>query len=133
MITKNEMLKAYIDSNVAPILVAGIKASEIGGAVVLPASLSQIELCSRWEGAEELPPKWYDQVISKQAAKNFLVIDGIDKIPVAEQKKFGEILEHRKVWCYDLPKTTVIVVLADKINSKTINEDIYRLVAHIEG
>jgi len=129
--TKMEILKTYIEANVAPILVAGVKTSDIKGAVVIPANCPDAELTSHWVGAEERPPAWFVQ-LTNQAAK-FLVIDGIDTIKPAAQVKFLEILTHRQVAsAWKLPADCVIILTANKITPKTINEEVYAVVAHVE-
>ena len=48
-----------------------------------------------------------------------------------EQLKFCELLEHRKISTFELPKSCVIIVTANEINKDKINEEIFSLVARI--
>ena len=61
----------------------------------------------------------------------------LEKIPYSnaiakeEQLKFCELLEHRKISTFELPKSCVIIVTANEINKDKINEEIFSLVARI--
>ena len=129
--TKRELLKSYIRSNVAPILVDFIDGSSIPNSVVLPADLEISELNGHYDNMEFVSPEWLNKL--EGSTPTILVIDKIDSIPKNEQTKFVEILKYRQVATFELPKNTVIVVTAKEINENTINEEIYSLVAHIKG
>lgn len=77
-----------------------------------------------------MPPKWLNEILSTNASK-ILVIDKIDAIAKEEQLKFCELLEHRKISTFELPKSCVIIVTANEINKDKINEEIFSLVARI--
>lgn len=128
---KRELLMSYIKSNVAPILVDFIDGSSIPNCVVLPASCEITELNGHYDNTEFVSPEWLNKL--EGSTPTILVIDKIDSIPKNEQTKFVEILKYRQVSTFELPKNTVIVVTAKKINENTINEEIYSLVAHIKG
>lgn len=129
---KRELLKGYIKSNVAPILVDFIEGNNIPNSVVLPANCKMEDLSGQYIGIDYVPPKWLNKILSEQSS-TILVIDKIDSIEKQEQTKFVEILKYKKVSTFDLPKNTVIIVTAKEINKNTINEEIYSLVAHIKG
>ena len=130
--TKRELLKSYIRSNVAPILVDFIDGNSIPNSVVLSANCEMTELNGHYDNTEFNPPKWLTE-LNDSKLPTILVIDNIDSIPKNEQTKFVEILKYRQVSTFELPKNTVIVVTAKEINENTINEEIYSLVAHIKG
>ena len=130
--TKRELLKSYIRSNVAPILVDFIDGNSIPNRVVLSANCEMTELNGHYDNTEFNPPKWLTE-LNDSKLPTILVIDNIDSIPKNEQTKFVEILKYRQVATFELPKNTVIVVTAKEINENTINEEIYSLVAHIKG
>ena len=132
MENKKELLMSYIKINVAPILVDFIDGNNIPNSVLLPANLEISELNGHYENIEFHPPEWLNKLKSYNTP-TILVIDKIDSIPKNEQTKFLEILKYRQVSTFELPKNTVIVVTAKKINENTINEEIYSLVAHIKG
>ena len=77
-----------------------------------------------------MPPKWFDEVSNANASR-ILVIDKIDMISKEEQLKFCELLEHRKISTFELPKSCVIIVTANEINKNKISEEIFSLVARI--
>lgn len=129
---KRELLMSYIRSNVAPILVDFIDGKSIFDGVVLPANCKMEDLTGHYIETNYVPPKWMNQIFTTNVP-TILVIDKIDSIPKEEQTKFVEILEYRKVSTFELPKNTVIIVTAKEINERTINEEIYSLVAHIKG
>lgn len=129
---KKELLTNYIKSNTAPILVDFIEGKDIPDSVILPANCDISELNGYYENIEYKPPKWLSQILEIKR-QTILVIDKIDKIPIIEQTKFIEILKYRQVSTFELPKNTVIIVTAHNINEKTINAEIYSLVAHIKG
>lgn len=128
---QNEILKSYIKSNVAPILINFLNGKDIPNSILLPSNVNISELNGHYENDEFLPPNWLTQIISssKQA---ILVIDKIDEISKKEQLKFVELLKYRQISTFKLPESTIIIVTAKKINKNTINEEIYSLVAHIE-
>lgn len=130
MENKKEMLLSYIRANVAPILVDFISGKDINGAVVLPANIDAKELNGHYDGTDFMPPKWLSEILSTNANK-ILVIDKIDTIPQDEQLKFCELLEHRKISTFELPKNCVTIVTANEINKDKINEEIFSLVARI--
>ena len=127
---RREMLISYMKSNVAPVLVDFIFGDDLKGAVVLPANIDVKELNGHYEGADFMPPKWLNDILSTNAS-SVLVIDKIDTISKEEQLKFCELLEHRKISTFNLPENCVIIVTANKINKDKINEEIFSLVALI--
>ena len=128
---QNEILKSYIKSNVAPILINFLNGKDIPNSILLPSNVNISELNGHYENDEFLPPNWLTQITSssKQA---ILVIDKIDEISKKEQLKFVELLKYRQISTFKLPESTIIIVTAKKINKNTINEEIYSLVTHIE-
>lgn len=127
---KKEMLLSYIKSNVAPILVDFISGQDLKGAIVLPANIDAKELNGHYDGADFMPPKWLNEILSTNANR-ILVIDKIDTISKDEQLKFCELLEYRKISTFNLPESCVIIVTANEINKYKINEEIFSLVARI--
>ena len=120
---KRELLSTYISNNVAPILEDFL--FDRPDSVVISADVSSEELLDINE------PEWFRLIKSNSNAK-VLVIDRIDSISKEEQVKFLELLKYRKVGTLELPKNCVIIITANEINKKTINEEIYSLVAHIK-
>ena len=127
---KKETLLSYIRANVTPILVDFIFGKDINGAVILPANIDVKELNGHYEGTDFMPPKWLNEILSTNASK-ILVIDKIDTITKEEQLKFCEMLEHKKISKFEIPKSCVIIVTANEINKDKINEEIFSLVARI--
>ena len=127
---KKEMLLSYIKSNVAPILVDFISGQNLKGAIVLPANIDAKELNGHYDGADFMPPKWLNEILSTNANR-ILVIDKIDTISKEEQLKFCELLEYRKISTFNLPESCVIIVTANEINKDKISEEVFSLVARI--
>ena len=130
MENKKELLMSYIKANVAPILVNFISGKDIPGAIVISADVDAKELNGHYDGADYMPPKWYNELVTNNNSK-VLVIDLIDSINKEEQLKFIELLEYRKISTFELPKDCVIVVTAKEVNKDKISEEIYSLVAQI--
>lgn len=130
MENKKELLMSYIKANVAPILVNFISGKDIPGAIVISADVDAKELNGHYDGADYMPPKWYNELVANNNSK-VLVIDFIDSIDKEEQLKFIELLEYRKVSTFELPKDCVIIVTAKEVNKDKISEEIYSLVAQI--
>lgn len=130
MENKKELLMSYIKANVAPILVNFISGKDIPGAIVISADVDAKELNGHYDGADYMPPKWYNELVTNNNSK-VLVIDLIDSINKEEQLKFIELLEHRKISTFELPKDCVIIVTAKEVNKDKISEEIYSLVAQI--
>ena len=49
---RKELLLTYIENNVVPILVDFISGSDLGNAIILPASISKSELNGHYEGKD---------------------------------------------------------------------------------
>lgn len=130
MKSKKEILLSYIKANVAPILIDFISGDDLNGAVVVPASVDVKDLNGHYDGADFMPPKWLNEILSTNASR-ILVIDKIDSISKEEQLKFCELLEHRKISTFELPKNCVILVTSNEISKDKINEEIFSLVARI--
>ena len=130
MENKKELLMSYIKANVAPILVNFISGKDIPRAIVISADVDAKELNGHYDGADYMPPKWYNELVANNNSK-VLVIDLIDSINKEEQLKFIELLEYRKVSTFELPKDCVIIVTAKEVNKDKISEEIYSLVAQI--
>lgn len=130
MENKKELLMSYIKANVAPILVNFISGKDIPGAIVLSADVDAKELNGHYNGADYMPPKWYNELVTNNNSK-VLVIDLIDSINKEEQLKFIELLEYRKISTFELPKDCVIIVTTKEVNKDKISEEIYSLVAQI--
>lgn len=130
MENKKEILLSYIKANVAPILVDFISGKDFDGAVVVPANVDVKELNGHYDGVDFLPPKWLNEILNTNASR-VLLIDKIDSISKEEQLKFCELLEHRKISTFELPKSCVIIVTANEINKNKISEEIFSLVARI--
>ena len=130
MENKKELLMSYIKANVAPILVNFISGKDIPGAIVISADVDVKELNGHYDGADYMPPKWYNELVTNNNSK-VLVIDLIDSINKEEQLKFIELLEYRKVSTFELPKDCVIIVTAKEVKKDKISEEIYSLVAQI--
>ena len=130
MENKKEILLSYIRANVAPILVNFISGKDIPGAIVISADVDAKELNGHYDGADYMPPKWYNELVTNNNSK-VLVIDLIDSINKEEQLKFIELLEYRKISTFELPKDCVIIVTAKEVNKDKISEEIYSLVAQI--
>ena len=127
---KKEMLLSYIKANVAPILVDFISGQDFKGAVVLPANIDVKELNGHYDGADFMPPKWLNEILSTNANR-ILVIDKIDTISKEEQLKFCELLKYRKISTFNLPESCAIIVTANEINKDKISEEVFSLVARI--
>ncbi|MDY3801496.1 MAG: hypothetical protein SOZ95_05640 [Bacilli bacterium] len=130
MENKKELLMSYIKTNVAPILVNFISGKDIPGAIVISADVDAKELNGHYDGADYMPPKWYNELVTNNNSK-VLVIDLIDSINKEEQLKFIELLEYRKISTFELPKDCIIIVTAKEVNKYKISEEIYSLVAQI--
>lgn len=130
MENKKELLMTYIKANVAPILVNFISGKDIPGAIVISADVDAKELNGHYDGADYMPPKWYNELVTNNNSK-VLLIDLIDSINKEEQLKFIELLEYRKISTFELPKDCVIIVTAKEVNKDKISEEIYSLVAQI--
>ena len=127
---RRKMLLSFIKANVAPILIDFISGKDLNGAVVVPANIDVKELYGHYDGVDFMPPKRLNEILSTNASR-ILVIDKIDSISKEEQLKFCELLEHRKISTFELPKNCVILVTANEINKDKISEEIFSLVARI--
>lgn len=127
---KMQMLKEYMKINMMPILVDFIDKDFFENKVVIDANCKKEELNEIYEKEQPLPPKWYQEIINKNI--KILVIDNIDSISKEEQKKFIEILKHRKTSIFEIPKDVIIIVTAKQTKNK-ISQEIFSLTAFIGG
>lgn len=124
-----ELLKAYIKSNVCPLLLENADSVIFkDNATIINSSIDRSELNGHYEGVDFLPPNWYKDLVDGK--KQFLVIDKISNISKNEQRKFIEMLKYRKVSTFQIPKNVVIVLISNKINNN-IDEEIMSLVSII--
>ena len=130
MENKKELLLSYVKTNVAPILVDFIFGEDLEDAVVLDSKIDVKELNGHYEGINFVAPKWLSDLMNANTSR-ILVIDKIDSISKEEQLKFCELLKHRKISTFELPKSCVIIVTANEINKDKISEEIFSLVARI--
>lgn len=130
MESRKEMFLSYIKTNITPILTDIELEKDFEGNVILPADIDKKELNGHYVGKEFKPPKWFEEVTRTNKSKA-LIIEKIDTISKEEQLKFCELLEHRKISTFELPKNCVILLTAKEINKEKISEEIYSLVAKI--
>lgn len=127
---KLEILKSYIDLNIAPILIEDIDINILNPyAVRIPASISITELNGHFENKIFLPPKWFNELEAK--SKNsacILIIDNLSSLPIKEQIKFVDILKYKKTGTINLPQNCVIIITGEK---GIISEEINSLVVSI--
>ena len=128
---KIDIIKSYIETNVAPILIDKVPLTAFPSAIVLEANCGINDLNGHYEGADFVPPIWYNQLLNVTDSKKVLIINGIDTIDLDEQSKFIEILKYRKVSTFDLPDNTVIILLVSEIENK-ISPEINANIAIIE-
>ena len=130
MNNKKKLFLSYIKANIAPVLVDFISGEDLDDAIILPADINVKELNGHYEESEFVSPKWFNNITNTNDNR-ILVIDKIDTISKEEQLKFCELLEHRKISTFELPKNCVILVTANEINKDKISEEIFSLVARI--
>lgn len=129
---KQELLREYIKSNVAPILLDKSVLIDTTNLTVLKANCNIELLCGHYEGIRFVPPKWYVDLKEKENEKyNFLIIEDLASVNKEEQRKFIEILKYRQVGIFKLPENCVILLTSEEINKNVIDKEIYSLVAHI--
>lgn len=127
-----KMLDEYIKPGMPPILLENIPARVFKDAVVIESDCDVSLLNGHYEKAEFKAPKWYEQLLKISENKHpILLINKINKIPPSDQAKFIEILKYKKISTFDLPKNCTIIITCFNLKNKTINEEIYSLVAHI--
>lgn len=132
--SKKKLLLNYMNSNVCPILVENVSSDYFKNCVILASSCDVSLLNGRYEETEFVAPSWYNDLIDiSKKGKAVLVIDKINDVDLDEQTKFIEILKYRKISTFDLPKDCVVVLTCNNLKEKPINEEVYSLVAHIEG
>ena len=127
---KMKMLKEYMKINIMPILVDFIDKDFFENKVVIDANCKKEDLIETYEKEKKLPPKWYQELINKNI--KILIIDNIDSISKEEQKKFIEILKHRKTSVFEIPKDVVIIVTAKQTKNK-VSQEIFSLTTFIGG
>jgi len=132
-VTKKLLLN-YMESNVCPILVENISSNSFKNYVLLDSNCDVSLLNGHYEGVDFVAPNWYLELIEKSKKGNVvLFINGINEVSINDQCKFIEIFKYRKISTFDLPRNCVVVASCSSLKDKAINEEVYSLMAHIEG
>lgn len=126
---KLEILDSYLKSGLTNILIEDMPKEIFKDEIILEPNCTIDDLNGHYEGIEFMPPKWYQELIKNN--KKILVINDINKLPIEEQSKFGEILKYKKISTFDLPKDCIVIVLVNNLKENKICEEVYSLLAHI--
>ena len=128
-----ELLGEYIKVGKVAILIEEIPESIIGkGAVVINADCSKSELMGHYDNLEYVAPEWYSKLMeSSKAHTPVLIIKDIDKVSEEEQRKFIELLKHKRIYVNKIPENCMIFVTYSNLNENTIDEELYSFMAHI--
>lgn len=126
---KLEILDSYLKSGLTNILIEDMPKEIFKDEIILESNCTIDDLNGHYEGIEFMPPVWYQDLIKNN--KKILVINDINKLPIEEQSKFGEILKYKKISTFDLPKDCVVIVLVNNLKENKICEEVYSLLAHI--
>lgn len=129
---KIKMLDSYIRANVGPIIISNIDSKVFSNiAIIIQANISKEELIGKYENDNFKLPLWYRELINN-SNKKIIIINNFDSISKTEQLKFHELLKYRKIGNLKISEDVIIILIANNISSKTINENIYSLLVHIE-
>lgn len=127
------LLEAYIDAGISPILLEDVESKIFHHAVLLEANCDVSLLNGHYEETSFIPPEWYTQIIEKSKNRYALfVIEGINQISEEEQLKFLELLKYKKISTFELPKNCVIIATCSHLEEKPIAKEIYSLMVHVE-
>ena len=111
--SKKLKLKTVLMSNKKwPLIIAGATATDFN-APVMPAKISARDLNTG---------EWVGELINLK--KNQMVVDGLDKLSIADQQKFITLLKDRRVGPYKFPTDIQIIIpvkFADKLD-RTIKD-----------
>ena len=132
MISKIDMLEAYIKAGISPILFEDLDLKVAKNKVILESNCDTSLLNGHYEGTEFVPPEWFNKVM--QNSKNafcLLIIKEINKISKKEQLKFLELFKYKKIGTFNLPENCVIIATCSNLKENEISEEIYSLLAHI--
>ncbi len=111
-----------------PIILEGVDATEFSKATIIPATLpsSQLGVINDINGL--VKPGWVVSVEENKDNKtNLLVISGIDKIEMGEQRKFRNLLDSKSLNGYALPDNLQIALTIDMGNREKVNAEILSL------
>jgi len=106
-----------------PIIVEGLEPHDIGGAVVIPATISLFDLGS----LSNDKPLWVAQLERTPASRKFLVINRIDTLKDDDQEKFAWLLQNRQDNGYKLGNDVQILLAVGKGSADKINQKIKSL------
>lgn len=123
-----EILKAYLDANVAPILVEKLDISDMPNSIIINSNINDSELVGHYEEFVYYPPKWMEKMYQTNDMV-VLIINNIDLINKKEQDRFLEILMYRQVSTFDIPDNYRILLTAKNI--KNVSKRIIDVVAVI--
>ena len=128
------LLENYLKSGLTSLLVQNVPTDIFTNSVVIPASIDRSELNGHYENIEFCPPSWYQELVEKSKTSTvILIIENINEIPQEEQTKFIGILKYKKVSTFFLPKNCLTIVTYSDLKLNKINEEVYSLLALVEG
>lgn len=131
-IERLELLKAYIETGISPLLLENMTTDSFQNAVVLKSTVGIEELNGHYEKDQFCPPAWYYELLEKGKHEYvLLVIDKINEISLTEQTKFIELLKYKKISTFNLPSNCFIIVTCTNLSEKKINEEVYSLLVQI--
>ena len=126
--TKIEKLKSILNNNSKwPIIIQGATAKNFPKAVVLNGDTKSEELGILSTENGLVYPNWVNEINEKLKAskKVLLIIDGIDKLELADQEKFYGIIKYSGINGYKFPAGVQIVMPVEDINK--VNRKIFSL------
>ncbi|MBP3515131.1 MAG: hypothetical protein J6K65_02875 [Alphaproteobacteria bacterium] len=109
MNTKKMLFEQVLDNNPRhPVILAGNTELSLPSCVFMPADIAERELF--------IPSDWSKALdFEAQRGKAYLLIEGLDKLAPAQQRKFCMLLKNRRAGNYKLPDNVSIVIpVADK-------------------
>lgn len=121
-----KLLKVYLNSNIKHFLVRDIADLKLKKYISLNSDCDKSLLNGCYDGLEFVAPIWYKDLCSLKTP--VLVINNIDGIEKAEQRKFMEILKYNKIGTFELPDNCIVMIT---YLNKSIHEDIFSLLVEI--
>ncbi len=103
------LFEQVLDNNPRhPVILAGNTELSLPSCVFMPADIAERELF--------IPSDWSKALdFEAQRGKAYLLIEGLDKLAPAQQRKFCMLLKNRRAGNYKLPDNVSIVIpVADK-------------------
>ena len=116
---KKEKLNKFLKNNRKwPLLIEGVSSENFSSSVIIPASISSMELGIIPTSNGQRFPLWLEELIGlmKVSKRVFVCIDRLEYLNESEQEKFYSMIKYNGINGYKFPDGTQIIIPTKKLD-----------------